>query len=260
MDVYEQLFKSIDTDSDGKITLEEFRIAATKLPEFSDVNIDYTLTSMFGSTDSDQNIQCLEALFTCDGNIFWSAKIDLPSFMESIELFLVLQSLPRCNQRQNSVQKECLRKLFRLITGNNEDSISKDQFQQLFTKIQALNVGKFDFTVVITKKGTEDQEDIEMADLINGIFYHMDKNEDGKLTVENVFQGLKFKLGLKLCHLSFAKHFIKFVDYPCGYIDDSSDDLSSTKLNGSSTESSTSGEYLAQITNIRALIQTRFFL
>ena len=154
MDVYEQLFKSIDTDSDGKITLKDFRIAATKLPEFSDVNINYILTSMFESTDSDPDTTKF-----CNCN---KIKIDLPSFMESIELFLVLQSLPRCNQRQTSVQKENLKKLFCLITGNNEDSISKDQFQQLFTKIQALNVGKFDFTVVLTKKGTE--EELEMID------------------------------------------------------------------------------------------------
>ena len=53
MKVYRQLFESIDTDGDGKITLKEHYTAITKLQEFSEINVDYILMAlaMFGKID-----------------------------------------------------------------------------------------------------------------------------------------------------------------------------------------------------------------
>ena len=244
MEEYNQLFKSINTDGDGKLTIKEVCKAIAKLPEFSNINIDNILKARLGNFDPDTNSTITEvfdliiALFP-DGLL-----MDVSSFLELIEFCLVLQSLPRCNQRQTSVQKESLQKLFCLIVNDEVSTISKDEFKQLFAKIQALHGGKCRFTEELTylldnfKK--DNNENIEMADPIDGIFHQMDKDNQGQLTVENVFQGLKFKLGLKLCHLSFAKHFIKFLDYPCfDDIDDSSYDSRAIETTGSSK----SGKY-----------------
>ena len=46
MEEYRQLFKSIDTDGDGKITLKEHCTAITKLQEFSEINVDYILMAL----------------------------------------------------------------------------------------------------------------------------------------------------------------------------------------------------------------------
>ena len=53
MEEYRQLFKSIDTDGDGKITLKEQCTAIKKLQEFSEINVDYILMAlaMFGKID-----------------------------------------------------------------------------------------------------------------------------------------------------------------------------------------------------------------
>ena len=53
MEEYRQLFKSIDTDGDGKITLKEHCKAITKLQEISEINVDYILMAlaMFGRID-----------------------------------------------------------------------------------------------------------------------------------------------------------------------------------------------------------------
>ena len=53
MEEYRQLFKSIDTDGDGKITLKEQCTAITKLQEFREINVDYILMAlaMFGKID-----------------------------------------------------------------------------------------------------------------------------------------------------------------------------------------------------------------
>ena len=53
MEEYRQLFKSIDTDSDGKITLKEHCTAIKNLEEFSEINVDYILMAlaMFGKID-----------------------------------------------------------------------------------------------------------------------------------------------------------------------------------------------------------------
>ena len=53
MEEYRQLFKSIDTDGDGKITLKEQCTAIKKLQEFSEINVDYLLMAltMFGKID-----------------------------------------------------------------------------------------------------------------------------------------------------------------------------------------------------------------
>ena len=46
MEEYRQLFKSIDTDGDGKITLKEHCTAIKKLQEFSEINVDYILMAL----------------------------------------------------------------------------------------------------------------------------------------------------------------------------------------------------------------------
>ena len=53
MEEYRQLFESIDTDGDGKITLKEQCRAIKRLQEFSEVNVDYLLMvlTMFGKID-----------------------------------------------------------------------------------------------------------------------------------------------------------------------------------------------------------------
>ena len=53
MEEYRQLFKSIDTDGDGEITLKEQCIAIKRLQEFSEINVDYILMAlaMFGKID-----------------------------------------------------------------------------------------------------------------------------------------------------------------------------------------------------------------
>ena len=53
MEEYRQLFESIDTDGDGKITLKEQCRAIKRLQEFSEVNVDYLLMAltMFGKID-----------------------------------------------------------------------------------------------------------------------------------------------------------------------------------------------------------------
>ena len=53
MEEYRQLFKSIDTDGDGKITLKEQCTAIKRLQEFSEINVDYILMAlaMFGKID-----------------------------------------------------------------------------------------------------------------------------------------------------------------------------------------------------------------
>ena len=53
MEEYRQLFESIETDGDGKITLKEQCTAIRKLQEFSEINIDYILMAltMFGKID-----------------------------------------------------------------------------------------------------------------------------------------------------------------------------------------------------------------
>ena len=53
MEEYRQLFKSIDTDGDGEITLKEQCTAIKRLQEFSEINVDYILMAlaMFGKID-----------------------------------------------------------------------------------------------------------------------------------------------------------------------------------------------------------------
>ena len=53
MEEYRQLFKSIDTDGDGEITLKEQCTAIKELQEFSEINVDYLLMAltMFGKID-----------------------------------------------------------------------------------------------------------------------------------------------------------------------------------------------------------------
>ena len=53
MEEYRQLFESIDTDGDGKITLKEQCRAIKRLQEFSEINVDYLLMAltMFGKID-----------------------------------------------------------------------------------------------------------------------------------------------------------------------------------------------------------------
>ena len=53
MEEYRQLFKSIDTDGDGKITLKEQCTAIKELQEFREINVDYILMAlaMFGKID-----------------------------------------------------------------------------------------------------------------------------------------------------------------------------------------------------------------
>ena len=53
MEEYRQLFESIDTDGDGKITLKEQCRAINRLQEFSEVNVDYLLMALtlFGKID-----------------------------------------------------------------------------------------------------------------------------------------------------------------------------------------------------------------
>ena len=46
MEEYKQLFKSINTDGDGKITLKEHCTALSKLPEMSEINVDYILMAL----------------------------------------------------------------------------------------------------------------------------------------------------------------------------------------------------------------------
>ena len=148
-----------------------------------------------------------------DDNILWYTKVDVSSFLESIKVCLLLQSLPRCNQNQTSVQKESLKKLF-----NNEDSISKFELQQFFEKMI--------YTLFVTKIcPAEDIDEMcenmaeSVTELTNHIFDHIHLDEDGKLKLEDhVFEGLKHQVGVQLCHLKigFSK-FIKFQDQPCGY-------------------------------------------
>ena len=145
-----------------------------------------------------------------DDNILWHTEVDVSTFLESIKVCLLLQSLPRCNQNQTSVQKESLNKLF-----NNEDSISKFELRQFFEKMI--------HTLFLTKIcPAEDIDEVceimteSVTGVTNLIFdqIHLDKN--GKLKLEDVLE--EFKVGDLLCHLAprFSK-FIKFQDHPCGY-------------------------------------------
>jgi hypothetical protein len=122
---------------------------------------------------------------------------------------LLLQSLPRCNQSQTSVQKESLRKLFCMIDCNNEDSISKFEIQQFIEKMI--------YTLIVTKICPAEDIDTmceymaeSVTELTNNIF-------DGKLNLEDVFEGLKYQVGIRLCHLTRFSKCIKFQDQPCGY-------------------------------------------
>ena len=156
------------------------------------------------------NNSILAHLNLSDDNILWHTKVDVSSFLESIKVCLLLQSLPRCNQNQTSVQKESLIKLF-----NNEDSISKFELRQFFEKMI--------HTLFLTKIcPAEDIDEVceimteSVTGVTNLIFdqIHLDKN--GKLKLEDVLE--EFKVGDLLCHLAprFSK-FIKFQDQPCGY-------------------------------------------
>ena len=147
-----------------------------------------------------------------DDNILWYTKVDVSSFLESIKVCLLLQSLPRCNQNQTSVQKESLKKLF-----NNEDSISKFELQQFFEKMI--------YTLFLTKIcPAEDIDEVceivaeSVTELTNHIFDHIHLDKDGKLNLEEAFEELKHQDGFQVCHSSprFSK-FIKFQDQPCGY-------------------------------------------
>ena len=62
MEEYRQLFKSIDTDGDGKIILKEHCTAITKLPEMSEINVDYILMALatFGKIDLTKIQDCDE--------------------------------------------------------------------------------------------------------------------------------------------------------------------------------------------------------
>ena len=150
-----------------------------------------------------------------DDNILWHTEVDVSTFLESIKVCLLLQSLPRCNQNQTSVQEESLIKLF-----NNEDSISKFELRQFFKKMI--------YTLFLTKicpaedidKVCEIMEE-SVSEVTNLIFDHVFKyghiHPDGKLHLEDVFDRLK-QTGVQFCH--FAPHlskFIKFQDHPCGY-------------------------------------------
>ena len=158
------------------------------------------------------NNSILAHLDLSDDNILWYTKVDVSSFLESIKVCLLLQSLPRCNQNQTSVQKESLKKLF-----NNEDSISKFELQQFFEKMI--------YTLFVTKIcPPEDIDEMcknmaeSVTELTNHIFDHIHLDKDGKLNLEDSFEGLKHQDGFRLCHLAphFSK-FIKFQDQPCGY-------------------------------------------
>ena len=145
-----------------------------------------------------------------DDNILWHTKVDVPYFLESIKVCLLLQSLPRCNQNQTSVQQESLNKLF-----NNEDSISKFELRQFFEKMI--------YTLFLTKIcPAEDIDEVceimteSVTGVINLVFDQIHLDKDGKLKLEDVLE--EFKVGDLLCHLAprFSK-FIKFQDQPSGY-------------------------------------------
>ena len=159
------------------------------------------------------NNSILAHLNLSDDNILWHTKVDVSTFLESIKVCLLLQSLPRCNQNQTSVQKESLNKLF-----NNEDSISKFELRQFFEKMI--------HTLFLTKIcPAEDIDEVceimteSVTGVTNLIFDQIHLDEDGKLTLEDVFE--EFKVGDLLCHLAprFSK-FIKFQD-PYGHQCDS---------------------------------------
>ena len=147
-----------------------------------------------------------------DDNILWCTKVDGSSFLESIKMCLLLQSLPTCNQIQTSVQKESLTKLF-----NNEDSISKFELQQNFEKMI--------YTLFVTKIcPAEDIDEMceymseRVTELTNHIFDQIHLDKDGKLNLEDAFEGLKHQVGVRLCQLAPFSKFIKFQDQPCGYL------------------------------------------
>ena len=151
-----------------------------------------------------------------DDNILWNTKVDVSSFLESIKVCLLLQSLPRCNQNQTSAQEESLIKFF-----NNEDSISKFELRQFFEKMI--------YTLFLTKIcPAEDIDEVcefvaesvtEVSNLIfDRLFKYGHIDPDGKLHLEDVFDRLKNQIGDQLFHLAphFSK-FIKFQDQPSGY-------------------------------------------
>ena len=152
------------------------------------------------------NKSILAHLDISDDNILWHTKVDVSFFLESIKVCLLLQSLPRCNQNQTSVQKESLKKLF-----NNEDSISKFEIQQFFEKIMIKICPAED----IDEMGKYKAE--SMTKLTNHIFDHIHLNKDDKLNLEDVFEGLKYQVGIRLCHLTCFSKFIRFQDEPCEY-------------------------------------------
>ena len=113
------------------------------------------------------NNSILAHLDLSDDNILWYTKVDVSSFLESIKVCLLLQSLPRCNQNQTSVQKESLKKLF-----DNKDSISKFELQQFFEKMI--------YTLFLTKIcPAEDIDEVceivaeSVTELTNHIFDHI---------------------------------------------------------------------------------------
>ena len=145
-----------------------------------------------------------------DDNILWHTKVDVSTFLESIKVCLLLQSLPRCNQNETSVQEESLKKLF-----NNEDSISKFELRQFFEKMI--------YTLFLTKICPEEDIDevceivtesvTEVSNLIfDRLFKYGNIHPDGKLHLEEVFDRLKQQVGDQLCHL--APHFSKFIKFP----------------------------------------------
>ena len=52
---------------------------------------------------------------------------------------------------------------------------------------------------------------------LDNLYYH-NLDKDGKLNLEDVFEGLKLQVGVQLCHLAprFSE-FINFQDQPCRY-------------------------------------------
>ena len=154
------------------------------------------------------NNYILARLDLSDDNILWQTKVDVSFFLESIKVCLLLQSLPRWNQNQTSDQKESLKKLF-----NNEDSISKFEIQQFFEKIMIKICPAED----IDEMGKYKAE--SMTKLTNHIFDHIHLNKDDKLNLEDVFEGLKYQVGIQLCQLTHVSKFIKFQDQPCAHPD-----------------------------------------
>ena len=148
-----------------------------------------------------------------DNNMLWYTKVDVSFFLESIRICLLLQSLPRCNQSQTPAQKESLKKLFCMIDCNNEDSISKFEIQQFFEKIMIKICPAED----IDEMGKYKAE--SMTKLTNHIFDHIHLNKDDKLNLEDVFEGLKYQVGIQLCQLTHVSKFIKFQDQPCAHPD-----------------------------------------